>query len=87
MFFKKKSYFEKVQERTKQGIKNSTKEVLYDVQDCISRACNKGDNSTKADFDIQKIDKVKHVAQSLSEQGFKTEVEVGVYRVSLKIHW
>lgn len=87
MFFKKRSYFDKIQARTKKGAKNSAKDALRKAESHIDYACDQGMNSTRVSYDLSKRDKVQQVAQHLSDQGFKTEVEEETYYTYLTIQW
>lgn len=87
MFFKKKSYIDKVREKTRQGKLRSARTAIYEVQCSIERACEEGKSSTKVTYYSGDQERVEFISQYLSEQGFKTSIDKGSTYVTLKISW
>lgn len=88
MFFKKMSYIEQIQKRTRKGAQRNAKDALRLAKYSIEKACDIGENKTSVQYELVKEEQVKYVAQYLNEQGFKTTIDnKKMFYIYLNIQW
>ena len=88
MFFKKMSYIEQIQKRTRKGAQRNAKDALRLAKHSIEKACDIGENKTSVQYELVKEEQVKYVAQYLNEQGFKTTIDnKKMFYIYLNIQW
>lgn len=88
MFFKKMSYIEQIQKRTRKGAQRNAKDALRLAKYSIEKACDIGENKTSVQYELIKEEQVKYVAQYLNEQGFKTTIDnKKMFYIYLNIQW